>query len=297
VRILWIDAICINQDNLSERSEEVAKMGEIYRNAQRVVIWLGEQSEDSSLAVSTLRKIGEGIEYRAVGPNFSIQVKPGSALELMECNKQTISSARPSWIAINNLLRRPWFTRLWVLQEIGLASDTITVVGSEEISRAIFQGALIWIQHAQSFLSEFFDAQTRNRLAPFIFPIHSQTLHGLSVYARYTNCLDPQDRIYAVLSLLHPKIASLIKPDYSRTIEATYVNAVLAEIEGVEELTSLELCRFPDQIAPNPLPSWIPDFSNPASFLPMNFVHWPPAHPELRQPMTREKVLYVFQGG
>jgi hypothetical protein len=42
-QLLWIDAICINQDDMAERSEQVKLMTEIYRNAKRVLIWLGEE--------------------------------------------------------------------------------------------------------------------------------------------------------------------------------------------------------------------------------------------------------------
>ena len=41
-RLLWIDALCINQDDLEEKGNQVARMGHIYRNASRVVVWLGE---------------------------------------------------------------------------------------------------------------------------------------------------------------------------------------------------------------------------------------------------------------
>ncbi|OAL48930.1 HET-domain-containing protein, partial [Pyrenochaeta sp. DS3sAY3a] len=40
-RILWIDAICINQDDAKERSRQVELMGTIYRHSSRTIIWLG----------------------------------------------------------------------------------------------------------------------------------------------------------------------------------------------------------------------------------------------------------------
>ena len=50
-RTLWIDQICINQINLDERSAQVTIMGEIYRHANRVVVWLGPAKDDSDLAM------------------------------------------------------------------------------------------------------------------------------------------------------------------------------------------------------------------------------------------------------
>ena len=57
-RTLWIDGICIGQQNLSERDEQVSKMGDIYNLANRVLVWLGPETQDSSLAMQFLSTIG-----------------------------------------------------------------------------------------------------------------------------------------------------------------------------------------------------------------------------------------------
>jgi hypothetical protein len=61
-RILWVDAICIDQQNNSERDQQVQRMGGIYKYADRVVVWLGLSSEKSSLALSTLEDLGKQVE-------------------------------------------------------------------------------------------------------------------------------------------------------------------------------------------------------------------------------------------
>ncbi|PMD32475.1 HET-domain-containing protein [Hyaloscypha variabilis F] len=55
VGVVWIDAICINQDDIQERSLEVARMGFIYNKARQVIVWLGPHTENSELAIETLR--------------------------------------------------------------------------------------------------------------------------------------------------------------------------------------------------------------------------------------------------
>jgi Heterokaryon incompatibility protein (HET) len=57
-RVLWVDALCIDQSNLAERSEQVPRMRSIYQRAERVVVWLGDATEDSDLAVDTLEGLG-----------------------------------------------------------------------------------------------------------------------------------------------------------------------------------------------------------------------------------------------
>jgi hypothetical protein len=60
-RILWIDAICINQNDFAEQSAEVSRMGTIYGRASQVIVWLGSGSEDSTLAMGTLHRIGQEV--------------------------------------------------------------------------------------------------------------------------------------------------------------------------------------------------------------------------------------------
>lgn len=274
-RVLWIDAICINQDDPAEKSTEVLRMGDIYRNARRVVVWLGEESEDSSLAMSKLREIGQDIDYWIDGMTFKLMAKLGSKLHYLEAHREQVETARTSWIAINRLFGRPWFTRLWVLQEIGLASNAVVVAGGEYVEWEIFRGAMLWIgTHAKGFLSGLFDERITARLEPFNFSITSRSLLDNGISTIHTHCFDPRDRIYAVLNLLKPEVASRIVPDYSRSVEQIYTDTVLAEIEGTQRLDVLALCIFPSQKLSSesrghrlqPLPSWVPDFSNPTSF-------------------------------
>jgi hypothetical protein len=267
VRILWIDAICINQDDLEERSKEVARMGDIYRNARRVVVWIGEESEDSDLAVSTLKRIGEDLDFWKDGERFRWRPKPRGRLERLGANPQKIAEMSSSWIAVGNLFNQSWFTRLWVLQESGLASDAIVVVGNKDIPWNIFRGALVFIgSEAPGLLLEYFSQQDLGRLRPFVSQTESASLYLLSFLAMHTDCLDPRDRIYAILSLLNPQVASLIQPDYSKAIGDIYTDAVMAEIEGTKFLSVLGLCNFPDQACPLKQPSWVPDFSTPTLF-------------------------------
>ena len=107
-RLLWIDAICINQDDTVERSEQVNKMASIYGSAHLVILWLGEEADESTLAVQTLRDVGEGVNVFNPGPGFkSISVKPGSLLEILENNAEDLAQMATSWIAIEKLLERP----------------------------------------------------------------------------------------------------------------------------------------------------------------------------------------------
>jgi hypothetical protein len=91
-RILWIDAICINQEDNAEKGQQVQSMAKIYAKASRVIVWLGEAASDSNQALRVLRKAAE-------------EQYANSAIG--ETNQRAILA----------LLERPWFQRIWVRQQ------------------------------------------------------------------------------------------------------------------------------------------------------------------------------------
>lgn len=141
-RIFWIDAICVNQRDLEERSRQVKRMGDIYSKAMRVVIWLGPDADDSAVAFRTIPLLTalfklDWTKYR-VDPlplpyNKDYWADKNHLLPIVE------REAR----AIFNLIQRPWFERLWVWQETKLASSTaIIMCGNDTMLWSIFCNAI-----------------------------------------------------------------------------------------------------------------------------------------------------------
>lgn len=89
-RILWVDAICINQGDEVEKAEQIQYMPDIYSKATRVIVWLGEAADGSDWALQEIRMAAEDPSIE------SLVAKP--ALQQ----------------AVLALLRRPWFERIWV---------------------------------------------------------------------------------------------------------------------------------------------------------------------------------------
>ena len=126
---LWVDAICINQQDLSERSAQVAFMGPIYSKAQSVTVWLGVEDENTEIAIPMLQRIG---------PHLVNLDHARNALELrsLPFNDRrpfdTVGVPVPSmaeWRALSLFLSRTWFSRLWVLQEVALARGVTVLCG------------------------------------------------------------------------------------------------------------------------------------------------------------------------
>lgn len=119
----WVDAICINQVNDVERSEQVELMTRIYQQAAAVTIWLGEPSGETELAFAKMRAVESPIANPSFEQDKRSEEAPGPRLSTLPEARDIISTAvqRDSireWDAIIKLLDNPYFQRVWVAQEI-----------------------------------------------------------------------------------------------------------------------------------------------------------------------------------
>ncbi|KAL8721670.1 MAG: hypothetical protein Q9181_007659, partial [Wetmoreana brouardii] len=132
----WVDAICINQKDLSERSAQVNLMREIYSKASQVVVWLGAEDEETPLCIYLISMFA-GISKR-------ILAIPQDEWDYFEYRLQgrLFSAGMPHhmypewWEMLARFLERTWFGRLWTLQEVALKSqDGVKILcGSQEVS-------------------------------------------------------------------------------------------------------------------------------------------------------------------
>lgn len=120
-RMLWVDAICIDQNDLKERSLQVRRMGDIYRMASRVCVWLGEADLDSNLAMDFIQ--------------HNVLLK--SVEEI--CRDR---DAMYGWAALANFMRRPWFSRRWVVQELSLSNEARLHCGARSMAWPDFADAV-----------------------------------------------------------------------------------------------------------------------------------------------------------
>jgi len=100
-RIIWIDAVCINQVDDREKEQQIRLMVEIYGQANNVFVRLGEAADDSDRALQSILIAGEDLD------------KPEDVLN------ENIFEQASNHQAITELLRRPWFQRIWVGYIIG----------------------------------------------------------------------------------------------------------------------------------------------------------------------------------
>ena len=112
----WYDALCINQEDSKEKGHQVALMPQIYTYSRRVLVHLGLEADGSELLPGLLEKISkvELTRIKRVGRSaeefLSIGLPPPE---------------EEMWKALVELLCRPWFLRVWIIQEVILARDIL----------------------------------------------------------------------------------------------------------------------------------------------------------------------------
>lgn len=213
---LWIDAICIDQENMKEREHQVGLMGRIFSGAERVIAWLGPSSPCSSTAISFLRSLSS---CPTGGDHHSW---------VMDTAKDARSL--DSWIGLFNLVKRDWWTRVWVIQEYVLGQDVIFLCGEEIFDAQTLDRALKVLHDcwgnlfATSTLKQIgFNARVmdplwnlhalRHRLRQRNIP-PVPTLTHLSL-TRAAHSTDPRDRLFAQYGLMSEKVRELCPPNYS----------------------------------------------------------------------------------
>ncbi|KAK0639054.1 heterokaryon incompatibility protein-domain-containing protein [Cercophora newfieldiana] len=262
-RVVWADAICINQNDSAERDSQVASMRAIYQNASQTVVWLGpEMSKKTPRAFELIQKLyNDALDVR----------KSGKAVERWKGKEYSKLMLDDTMEAV--FMRHPWWLRVWTAQEILLARRATIVSGSCEVEwdefctavnygdeLGIFQIVVLGVvPQAESWMVTAVQA-LKNA------PSHSNPADELFYYllrTRGRGATDPRDKIFAVLGLVSSNIQELgIHPDYHASTEQVYCEATRRLMAVSGSLDVLGVCfPFEDRVVPE-LPSWVPDWGS-----------------------------------
>jgi hypothetical protein len=259
-RILWVDAICVNQQDLKERGQQVERMGDIYTLATRVVAWLGPAADNSSLALELL-----GLTGSKVNVDWSARTMHPTDDKLEEAHwadaSVPLAFNKIGMRAIHTLIHRPWFERLWIRQEIRLANENAVVIcGFDTRSWELFRRAIFCMLHK---VRDMPTSPTNDRVG-FVYSLIDYgryiPLKDLISTCRDCKCSDSRDRVYAMLNLLPRFEKNMnIKPDYSKTVAQVYEHTVRRYLELFQKLSILVACEMREEQAN--MPTWVPDWS------------------------------------
>ncbi|RKU48735.1 hypothetical protein DL546_000603 [Coniochaeta pulveracea] len=246
-RILWADALCINQQDKAERGHQVSLMGRIYSSARLVLAYMGSSpGHAGGRAISSL---------------------------LLDCTPNMGESRPdtkdPRWKSLGPLFDNSWFTRAWVVQEVGLAKNPRILYDEADVSYRQLMSLVTWLY---SETAEF--AQENHVLVPSIHvlcpdwrdawyhfdtPLVEQVaLVDLLEWGIRLACQDPRDHIYAFLG--HPLAKSnngAIIPDYEKEVFQVYkeVTEYLLAETGIRALSSGR--HTTASLSDPAIPSWV----------------------------------------
>lgn len=274
-RILWADAVCINQKDDQEKSRQIPLMTRLFRSASRVLAWLdgGDEEERGMQALNSLSR-------RSV-PTF------------FESQENIEPSDRKT---IGKFIGLAWFTRLWIVQEGVMNADVVLICQSSKLSWLRFTTALsICANHYRSILDQGLDIllhviklwKCHNTTIETPLEMHQSRQLGIvklvDMFLPY-GCTDPRDRIFALYNVAVDVRATALRKregrispwsadyvnymdvDYSLDVRQVYHTFAVACISGGSDVdifqAVLSRTTFPSS---EDWPSWVPDLRKPIS--------------------------------
>ncbi|RYP15780.1 hypothetical protein DL765_005506 [Monosporascus sp. GIB2] len=298
---LWVDAVCINQQDLDERRHQVTMMRDIYASAERVIIWLGEEDAETDV-LDSIPLLAAQSRHQGVDAKLDQRL-----VDLM---------GRCAGFFLGLVDRRPWFSRVWIIQELAMARrDPLVVCGRKSVSWSTLMKA--WSFLARATFTEMGMVRRKGPqggsqklpegdlsgegleergggdvevlgmikidvLDDLYRTIKSQggeSLRKLLMISKTSEATDPRDRIYALLGLLKPDALEahsedVIIVDYRKPTSEVYADAMAYLFAQGDGPYYLSYAFLPGVSAPAPyipglpskarqpdLPSWVPDFS------------------------------------
>ncbi|KAA8571228.1 hypothetical protein EYC84_000561 [Monilinia fructicola] len=305
-RNLWVDALCINQNDLDERAAQVALMRRVYSDATTVLIWLGPEADGSEDAMRSVERFDKGywqtwLPFITAWAHFSddgniIQDKYRKAY-----HDAVAETFRPEWMQL--AFSRPVGTEPTSLDGVitGLRSAfgedflyNLPYSSVKELDEDIRLNPLVWrarytvMRHSQYDSTEAKAFWRRMELMKRV-PI---TYHGFLMHSRGTihirkepitletvlkgtmnlRSTDPRDKIYGILGLLSEEARAAIPIDYHKEPEWTFVPTMTYIVNHEPKGLALLGLLWRTRHFKTPLPSWVPDFTISADF---NDVHNP----------------------
>ncbi|UNI20151.1 hypothetical protein JDV02_006269 [Purpureocillium takamizusanense] len=293
-RLIWADAICINQADVDEKSAQVSIMDRIYSNAAYVVAWLGPPDERSSLGLQTLSALKEHLDAFRASRIEPFGGYDGANYE--EAGVPLIPWA--GWAALASIYQRQWFRRAWIVQEAILPPVLLMYLGDAYVSWYDLGGVADALRHSKAKLgasgSTAFvplhdaavavewnmgevhkyrtnrnralrrdvDATAGNeeeevRASRSLFVLRELVFNFWTFLAS-----DPRDKVFALYGVVNAFAERRLLTDYRLSLVDVYTATTRQLILDAGNLSALSACVYPVQRRDD-LPSWVLDFSLP----------------------------------
>ncbi|KAK6062831.1 adenosine deaminase [Seiridium cupressi] len=281
---IWIDSICINQDDLREKESQVALMRQIYESSLHVVIHLPESGRTQSDLQDIARTIFKVRDTRVLH-EFSRQDGPGELITL---------GSNHDWDLLQDLLDDSWFVRVWIVQEVTVARQVRLRLGGQAIPWGDFVRACAAISRSgvrgyihHRYLIENLPPPEMAKKTKMVGVEHTLILDNLRQWyasGQRLPLLDTMilclrfkstwevDKLYGLLGIIDAQDRRQLKPDYTRDKTTVFRDLACQILETVGSEEQFRLIRFAGigQLRNMPdLPSWVPDWTAGLSACPL----------------------------
>jgi hypothetical protein len=260
-RTLWADALCINQDDTTERADQVAVMGNIYSASQRTIIWLGDDSGNDGEAVASLL---EEIVQRIVSQGGNLE----DSRFVPQLHPSDPLSGDARWASYRIMVGHSWFSRVWTVQEAALGKDPCILWGTTEIPWKQVIGVNQWLlskaRHVWYYLKPWLnDVHGRGFWLP-IWPMPDYI--EVLARAKTLHCSDDHDRIFAFLGSPKARVGdsneAIVRPNYDKSVRAVYTDFAVAWLTQTHDLRLLSAVEHtPATLNDVETPSWVPQWN------------------------------------
>jgi hypothetical protein len=264
---IWADGACINQSDLAERNLQVLLMGKIYRQASEVLIYLGEDEDHSDL-VPLLLPAADHIFLLSTSKRTSLPSSGSYLNKHSEIRQRQRPSNQQMIAAWRAFLRRPWFMRLWVIQEAALATRAIALCGCWAVSFEYL------VNLATGKTGRDFEESASMRLKTFNGSRQLMIMGRINELVRTGNRVDnlwllsrtrrslatnPADYLWGVLGLGNWGHGTAILPDYAQPLNETLKRFARFFVEDGLAMEMLYYAHVDSWRAE--LPSWVPGWA------------------------------------
>jgi hypothetical protein len=291
---IWVDALCINQRDSEEKSRQIQQMAQVYKQAQRVWIWLGEARQYTLQAITEMPTLVKVLSSHDDGSAFHRGYNHYFDDSDMPKPKLTV------WDGISDLINRPYFGRLWVLQEAVLARRRTFLCGPHPFRWTDFQELTFHLerQRLRSFILSFRSAPCIDAF-DFFSDVDVCDLSALSSYRNFDllrdilmirPCSGSRDKVMAVLGLLSTDQQQQVEADAPLPQQyACFTSLVLACDIALSTFILAGAHR-----GHRGLPTWCPDYHVAQNVVPLSDIY---CSPQRNVPKTSAGSSIIYAPG
>ncbi|XXG98962.1 hypothetical protein Hte_005295 [Hypoxylon texense] len=280
-RLIWADAVCIDQKNTTEKTHQVRMMKDIYQEARRVVIWLGEDEGNSHSAIALLgrlvdvwRQQQQQQQLDEDGTNNTAaneQRLPSKvAVGLLQKDRTRLGlppSVDPSYNALDALFERPYFRRVWIIQEIVMARETQVLCGTSPLTLS-WDDLVAVLRYVPDLAAYTAAIPSALELGQMIERTRAAVIQGdtrrlkLSTLLSRHNCFqatEPKDNIIGIIGMASSDLN--IEVDYSRETGEFFHSVALELLKGdrnLDILGDVDHGKDLSGVDRGSVPSWVP---------------------------------------